>query len=170
MTKIAGSSDLRQRTRRKKTVSEKADSRREKETKKRKIEAELREKNKAKGWFSVPAPAHAPAHDEPDSDQPEPLDMRDGSDDDDDDDDNVYVDISEPGLLPSTTTSVEDYNIIADMDIEEDDNFEDAEEENDTSSVMGLYLLAIQKMQKVWVFNCLSCLCLQKRRRCCLST
>jgi hypothetical protein len=150
MTKTAGSSDLRQRTRRKSTESEKAASQRERERKKRKTEDELREKNKAKGWFSVPAPALAAAsapQNEPDVNQPEPLDMRDGSDDDDDedDDDNLYVDIAEPGLLPSTTTSVQEYNITADLDIEEDDNFEDAEEENDASIVMGLYLLAIQK-------------------------
>jgi len=136
MTKTAGSSDLRQRTRRRSTESEKADSRRERERKKRKAEAELREKNKAKGWFSVPAPALAASA------------RRNGSDGDDDeeDDDNLYVDIAEPGLLSTTTTSVQDYyNITADLDMEEDDNFEDAEEENYISSVMGLYLLAIQK-------------------------
>jgi uncharacterized protein YjcR len=33
--------------------------------------------------------------------------------------------------------------------MEEDDNFEDAEEENDISSVMGLYLLAIQKRIRI---------------------
>jgi intein/homing endonuclease len=74
--------------------------------------------------------------------------MHDGSDDDDDENaDNLYVDVAAPGLLPSTTstTSVQDYNITADLDIEEDDNFEDAEEEIDISSVMALYLLAIQK-------------------------
>jgi hypothetical protein len=41
---------------------------------------------------------------------------------------------------------VQDHNITADLDVEEDDDFKDAEEENDTSGVMlGLCLLAIQK-------------------------
>ncbi len=148
MTKTAGSSDLRPRTRRKKTEIQKVESRKEKEKRKRKLEAELREKNKAKGPLFPAAPAR---RNEPDADQPEPLDMRDGSDDDDDDevDSNLYVDIAEPGLLPSNTRSVQEYNITADLDIEGDDNFEDAEEEvneeNDINSVMGLYLLAIQK-------------------------
>jgi hypothetical protein len=84
MTKTDGSSDLRQRIRRKCTESEKAASRRERERKKRKTEAEIREKNKAKGWFSVPASAR---RNEPDVDQRGPLDIRDGSDGDDDEDD-----------------------------------------------------------------------------------
>jgi hypothetical protein len=153
MTKTAGSSDLRQRTRPRNTESEKADKQREREMKKRKIEAELHEeknkaKNKANGWFPVAAP-------EPDADQPEPppLEKRDSDDDDSNDDsgndsddnDNLHVDVAAPGLLPSTTASVQEYNITAELDVKEDDNFEDAEEEIDTSTVMGVCLLAIQK-------------------------
>jgi hypothetical protein len=98
MTKTAGCGDLRQRTRRKTTVSEKADSQREREAKKRKIDAELGEKNKAtnkaKGWFPALAPALAPAacahRNEADADQAGPLDMRDGSNNDNDDKDDDF--------------------------------------------------------------------------------
>jgi hypothetical protein len=76
MTKTAGSSDNRPRARRRKTESEKADTRRLKETKKRKSEAELRDKNRAKVYFSAPSARR----NEPDADQSEPPDMRDGSD------------------------------------------------------------------------------------------
>jgi hypothetical protein len=94
MTKTAGCGDLRQRTRRKTTVSEKADSQREREAKKRKIDAELGEKNKAtnkaKGWFPALAPAACAHRNEADADQAGPLDMRDGSNNDNDDKDDDF--------------------------------------------------------------------------------
>jgi hypothetical protein len=61
-----------------------------------------------------------------------------GSDDDDSEvDGNLHVDIAEPGFR-QTLDPVQEYNITADLDIEGDDNFEDAEgrvNEKTTSTV-----------------------------------
>jgi hypothetical protein len=123
MTKTAGSKDSHLFA---DTANEKAAKKRER--KKKKEEEDIREKNKkVQGFYSVVPPVPT----------------------------TVTVTVTTARCMMifpnrAITRFAEEYNITADLDIEEDgDNSEDAEEDpnekNDISSVMGLYLLSIQK-------------------------
>jgi hypothetical protein len=157
MTKTAGSSDKAQRTRRPKTDSDKD------ATKSRKDEKKERERKRNFATFSASLYHTAPAGlNEPpamldadlaaptrQNDQPDPPAMLDGDHSAPAMLEAVYTDISLPVL--NGVIQDEEMHITADLDIEGEDTFEDAEEaaeKNEISSVMREYLLKIQKRIK----------------------